>query len=132
MNLPKLTLVYGILLIVLGVVGYNLSDRVSVTALIPAFFGVLVCVLGVLARHETLRKHMMHVLSLLALVGFLGTVSGLAGLAESIGGGDVEQPMAAISRSIMAVLSLAYFGFCLRSFIKARAARKRDNLDLSA
>ena len=36
MNLPKITLLYGALLIPVGLGGYLLSDRESLTALIPA------------------------------------------------------------------------------------------------
>jgi hypothetical protein len=117
------TIIYALLLIVLGLGGYILTDFVSVTALIPAFFGVVFLVLAFLAKKESLRKHMMHVASLLGLLAFLGSVMGLKGLFLLLAGEDVERPEAAISRSIMALLSLAYCGLCLRSFIRARRSR---------
>jgi hypothetical protein len=121
----KITCLYAIALIVLGVGGYAVSDGASVTALIPAFFGVVFFVLASLARKEPLRKHMMHVASFLAVVAVVGTATGLGGLLTLLQGGDVERPLAAISRSVMALLSLVYFGFCIQSFVRARWARKK-------
>ena len=43
-----LTVGFGILFIILGLVGY-LPHRTSITALIPAFFGVAFVLLGLLA-----------------------------------------------------------------------------------
>lgn len=120
----KITFIYAIALIVLGVGGYVLSDRASTTALIPAFFGFVFFVLASFARTESMRKHIMHVASLLSVAAIAGTVTGIPGLFTLLGGGEVERPLATISRSAMAILSLIYFGFCLNSFIQARRARK--------
>ncbi|MHC4943797.1 MAG: hypothetical protein ACYTG7_12340 [Planctomycetota bacterium] len=116
----KATFVYALLLIVLGIGGYILTDFVSVTALIPAFFGVVFLILAFLARKESLRKHMMHAASFLALLGFLGTVWGFKGVYLLLAGEEVERAEAAMSRSMMALLSLAFFCLCMRSFIRAR------------
>ena len=46
------TIVFGMLLTLLGLVGYFLTGASSPTALIPAIFGVLLLVLGFLAHFE--------------------------------------------------------------------------------
>jgi hypothetical protein len=120
MNLPKITVVYAILLIILGLVGYFGFGRSSVTALIPAFFGVPVLAAGILALDEKKRRHAMHAASALGLLGFLGTVSGLVKFFTLLGGGEVARPAAVVSQTVMAVLSLIFFLLCLRSFIAAR------------
>jgi hypothetical protein len=123
--MSPVAIVFGVILIVVGVVGYVATDQVSWTALIPAFFGVVLLPLGLLARKENLRKHAMHLAAAVGLLGFLGSVSGLVGLATLLVGGEVERPAAAISRSIMAVTCAVFVGLCVKSFINARRARQR-------
>ncbi len=117
------TIGFGIVLIVLGVGGYFGTDRVSVTALIPAAFGLLLVVFGALARDEKRRKMAMHIAVTIGLLGFLGTVSGLLQLPTLLSGGGVARPGAVVSKSIMAALMAVYVGMCVKSFIDARRRR---------
>ena len=117
------TIGFGIVLIVLGVGGYFGSDRVSLTALIPAAFGLLLLIFGALARDEKRRKMAMHIAVTVGLLGFLGTVSGLFQLPTLLSGGEVARPGAVVSKSIMAVLMAIYVGMCVKSFIDARRRR---------
>jgi fluoride ion exporter CrcB/FEX len=121
--LANTTIGFGIILIVLGVGGYFGSDRVSLTALIPAAFGLLLVIFGALARDEKRRKMAMHIAVTVGLLGFLGTVSGLFQLPTLLSGGVVERPGAVVSKSIMAVLMAVYVGMCVKSFIDARRRR---------
>jgi hypothetical protein len=117
---------FGILLTVVGVVGYVLTERVSTTALIPTWFGIALLVLGVLAYKDSLRKHAMHLAALVGLVGFLGSAAmGLPKLATLLSGGEVERPAAVLSQSLMAVCCAVFVGLCVKSFIDARRARNR-------
>ena len=117
------TIGFGSVLVVLGVGGYFGSDRASVTALIPAAFGLLLAIFGALARDEKRRKMAMHIAVTIGLLGFLGTVSGLLQLPTLLSGGVVERPGAVVSKSIMAVLMAIYVGMCVKSFIDARRRR---------
>lgn len=121
--MPLLTIIYGTLLILVGVIGYFATGSASVTALIPAFIGLPVETLGVLARNEKYRKHAMHGAAGLALLATLGTVRALTKLPTLLGGGELERPAAVISQSIVAVLSITFLILCVRSFIAARRAR---------
>ena len=68
---------FGVLLSILGGVLFGTSnpDHRSITALIPAFFGIALILLGIVARNEKARKHAMHFAALLGLVGLLGGVA---------------------------------------------------------
>jgi len=119
-NLPVTTIVYGSLLIVLGVTGYFMSGMVSITALIPAFLGIIILVSGVLAQKESRRKLFMHIALVFGLLGFLGTVGALPSLITMIGGEEVTRPGAVIGKSVTALLSLVFLIIGLKSFIDAR------------
>lgn len=124
--MPKTTLLFGVSLVVLGLGAYLVTGRESVTALIPAFFGLPVIGLGVAALvKESLRKHAMHGGAGLALLGLLGTAKAVPNLLYllSVGSVHVERPAAVVVQSLMALLCVAYLYFSIRSFIEARRNR---------
>jgi len=121
--LANTTIGFGVVLILLGLGGYAGSGMLHPTALIPAAFGLLLVVFGVLARDDKRRKMAMHIAVVVGLLGFLGTVSGLASLPAVLSGGPVDRPMAVVAKSIMAVLMAVYVALCVRSFINARRSR---------
>ncbi|MDA1233208.1 MAG: hypothetical protein O3A53_00240 [Acidobacteria bacterium] len=120
--MAKLTIVVAGILILMGVIGYVASGMVSPTALIPAFIGAPIGILGVLALAESRRKHAMHGAVLLALIGFAGSVPGLLQVGALLAG-EAERPMAVAMQAVMAVLLAIYIALCVRSFIAARKAR---------
>ena len=122
--MPSLTIVFGVLMILLGVGGYFLTGRASMTAMIPAIPGVLFVLLGAMARNPRLRMHAMHGAALLAALGLVMMIPmGLIPLVKWAGGTPPARPAAVISRSIMAGLMLVFLVLCVRSFIAARRAR---------
>ena len=121
--MPSLTIALGAALVVLGLGGYLLTGAVSLTALIPAAFGLLFVVAGVLARDDRKRMHAMHGAVVIALLGFLGSFRGLLGLGKVFDGTAVR-PAAIVAQTIMAVLTLGYIVVAVRSFIQARKARR--------
>lgn len=120
----KLTLVFAVVFIFLGVGLYLGTGRESVTALIPAFIGLGMAVCAALARTERSTMHAMHVSVLLAILGFGGSVPGVIGTLKALGGAELERPAATYGRAAMAVLCLVYVALAVRSFIQARRARK--------
>jgi hypothetical protein len=118
------TIGFGGALILLGVAGYAATGAHSPTALIPAAVGLVLVVLGLLARRPRARMHAMHGAALVALVGFAGSVRGLGQALKMIEGEGVKRPAAAIAQSIMAILCLAFVALTIRSFVAARLARK--------
>lgn len=116
------TIAIGAALIILGLAGYFLTGQASITALIPAAFGLVLALAGVLARDERKRKHAMHAAVLIALLGFLGSARGLIQIGDLIAG-TAERPAAVIAQVIMAALTGIYVVLAVRSFIAARRAR---------
>ena len=112
----------GVALIVLGLAGYFLTGAASFTALIPALFGVIIALLGLVARDESKRKHAMHAAVVVALLGFLGSARGLMQLG-SVFDGTAARPAAIVSQTVMALLTLGYIVLAVRSFVRARRAR---------
>lgn len=116
----KITIIFAILLIVLGLGSYLLTGSQSITALIPTFFGIIILIFGILARNERWRKHCMHANIVLAALGLAGSFSGLPKVFTLITGGEVLRPAAAISQAMMALFCIVYLIMGLKSFIDAR------------
>jgi hypothetical protein len=111
------TRLVGLILAVLGIASYLGTGRTSVTALIPAFFGVAFLLLAYVGRSEAARKHAMHVAMVVALVGIGGTAYRLISATT-----DFTRP--ATLAQIATVLVLAWFlGKGIKSFRDARRAR---------
>jgi hypothetical protein len=121
------TVGFGILLILVGAVGFALSyqaDKPPYTALIPAGFGLVLAILGVLARKDSLRKHVMHAAAMVGLLGFIGAgAMGVPKLITMVSGGEVERRNAVIAQVTMAAICLLFVLLCVKSFIDARRRR---------
>ena len=114
------TIGLGIFLIVLCFVAFFVTGMQSVTALIPSFFGVILLILGIIARKESARKMALHIAMVIGLLGIIGTFSGLIDFFALISGGDVAFPAAVITKSIMALLLIFYLVSGIKTFIDAR------------
>ncbi|KYH25013.1 hypothetical protein HAPAU_29650 [Halalkalicoccus paucihalophilus] len=102
-----LGIVLGTALVALGVGAYVLSNFVSVTALIPAVFGVLIAVLGVVGYQRTDRQRLAaYGIGLLAVLGVLGSTRGIPDIIALLTGGAVESTIATISQGTMIVICL--------------------------
>lgn len=118
--MAKLTIKFGIVFILLGLISYFGISSESITALIPTFLGVPLLVLGWIGLSEKYRKYAMHGAAVLMLIGFAGTVSGLIKFFRMIGGETFERPSAITVQAIMAVLCLIFLVLAVKSFIDAR------------
>lgn len=123
--MANITVGFGGVLVLLGIVGYVSTGAQSPTALIPAAIGIVLVVMGLLARKPRLRMHAMHGAALAGLIGFAGSVGGLAPFVRMLAGETINRPAAAIARSLMAVLCLAFVALTVRSFVVARLARRK-------
>lgn len=125
--MAKVTLVFAALLIALGLAGFLDTGSQHPTALIPAGFGVLLGIFGLLAisPNEGRRKLFMHVNVTIGLLGFLGgAVEAVRGYAHAKAAGVEPDQIALAAKSTMAGLLLIYVIFCVRSFIAARRSGK--------
>ena len=122
--MKNLTFLCSALLIITGLVGYFAWEAIgaskqSVTALIPAFVGVLMLVGGLIA----LKKNMlgMHIAVTFSL---LGTLAGLGRLVPGLIKGTVDFSESAPKLVfVMTVICLFFTVMAVRSFIAARRAR---------
>lgn len=127
--MPSTAITFGILLILVGLGGFgyaalNLPPDTSITkvltALIPAVLGLILVILGSLAKSkENLRKHLMHGAVLVGLLGFLATVSSVLKL-STLFNGTAERPLAVVSQFLTAVICFVFVLLCVKSFIDAR------------
>jgi ABC-type transport system involved in cytochrome c biogenesis permease component len=109
------TLLFGALLIALGVFGYLGAEQTYWTALIPGVLGVALLVSGLLGLKQTFRKNAMHAAVLLALLGLVGTAHGLVGLVQL-----VLRDSRLVVESVTAVLCAVFIWLAVKSFIEAR------------
>ena len=126
--MAPLAIGFGVLLGLLGPVLYELSDLdpKPMTAFIPSAFGVVLILLGFLARNEKYRMHAMHGA---ALVGLLGVVMPLGRVIYASTQPTFQFGLAAGGSIAMAVLCAIFLGLCVKSFIDARVARKKKEAE---
>ncbi len=128
--MPVVSVVFGLLLVALGVwgrwggdlglwepLGFAPPEKLSGTALIPAYVGLALVILGLLALKESLLKHAMH---LAAMVGVLGLVAALGrllatGKVAGVGGASLVG---------MTLLCAIFVALCVNSFIQVRRRRR--------
>lgn len=123
--MPSTTIISGIFLILIGIAGYVFSiidEHTSLTALIPAAFGILLLLFGVVAAsNEGLRKHLMHAGMVVGILGFLIPTFRLISKIN-----DLNISLAVLSQALMAIVCLFYVILGIQSFINAR--RNRESL----
>ena len=110
----------AVALIVLGVAAYVGTGQVSVTALIPAFFGIVLAGLGALALKDRFRLASAYGGIALSVVGLLGSVPGIPKVIAQLGGSEVARPAASIAQSIMALALLVLVASLLKFVIQER------------
>src|SRR5207248_2370092 len=116
-----ISIIFGVLLIALGVGGYLGTGSEHATALIPAAFGLALLLLGFVALKDNLRKHAMH---LAAMVGLIGAVGGAVMLLlPVIKGKEIERPVAYGCQAALTVLCLVFVALCVNSFVQTRRRR---------
>lgn len=109
-HVSTLGIVLGIGLIAVGVGAYVLSEFESVTALIPAIFGVVIALLGVVGRQTTRERLAVYGIGLLALLGVLGSAQGISDLIALLTGEPVDSAIAPIAQSTTVVIGLVLLG----------------------
>ena len=117
------TIRFSVLLMIVGLIIFFLTGHTHPTSLSPFFFGVVLLVLGFLARSESEKQRMlvMHIAVTVALLGFIFPAVRVAmawAKAHAILMG-----MAIREELLMAVICFVLVMLCVRSFIAIRKAR---------
>ncbi|MEM7476539.1 MAG: hypothetical protein AAF483_16245 [Planctomycetota bacterium] len=116
MNAANVSLINALLLIILPLFGYFLSDNPSSTAFIPVGFGVVIA-----AMNPGIRKHNKVIAHIAVLITLLVFGALFAPLMSAFKRGDTA---AVIRVSLMLFSSLWAMMMFIKSFIDARKARK--------
>ena len=114
----RTAIISGFVLILWSTISYFISESKSFTAFIPAGFGLLIAISGLIGVKEAARKHAMHVAALVGLLGILG------GFGMGVRKVMSEPGLAAYSQLFLGVVCLIFLIVCVRSFIAARKARQ--------
>ena len=124
-TIEKISIFYGIFLIIWGVIISFLSNSNSFTSYIPSVLGIPILIFSFLSITFINKKKMfMHIVFLIGLVIFLG---GLDFLRTFINGNVFENYWADISKLMMMLTGLFFTIQCVRSFIHARKIRDLNN-----
>jgi hypothetical protein len=121
--MAKVTWVFAVLLVALGLAGFFGTGSVHYTALIPAWIGLALGACAILAMSPDVnrRKLFMHINATIGLVAFLGTA------AEIVRNMVFSNPLdttAAIAKLALLWLLFFYLVFCVVSFATARRSGK--------
>jgi hypothetical protein len=124
--MAKVTIIFGVLLIALGITGFVGTGNSHYTALIPCWIGLLLVALGLAAHTPDAKRRgvFMHVAVTLGLLSVLATFKG--GIVDYIlimRGQSFPYPAAVESKAAMCILMIIFVALCVRSFISARRAR---------
>jgi hypothetical protein len=128
--MAKTTLVFALLLVILGVVSYVGTGSQHPTALIPMWWGLALGIGGFLAisPSERRRKIFMHINVTVGLIGFIGAVVvAIQGYGSARSAGINPDYIALAAKLAMAVILVIYVNLCVRSFMAARRARKEQS-----
>ncbi len=121
--MPTTAIWFGRILILLGIIGYGyglMNGAASLTALIPAAFGLILMILGHLSQSkESLRKHLMHVAVLIGLIGFVVPLGRILSKVN-----DLQLSFAFLTQALMSLICLLFVALCVKSFVDARRLRE--------
>jgi hypothetical protein len=118
-SMPEVSIAVGLLFIIWGVGAY-LVNMSSITALIPAFAGAPIGIMGFLTlKMPERQKTFMHIAAMFGLICALG---GLRLIQLLIAGED--RMLIISSHAVLLVLGGIYTYFCVQSFIWVRKQRE--------
>ena len=120
MTVPQMAILNGAILSAWGMVAYFIqrADPPSVTAIIPAFFGLPMLLLGVASKSNPAnRHHYMHASMVLALVMALG---GARVIVDFSG----MSLLAIVSHLLLLLVGISFMIVGMRSFKHARIERE--------
>ncbi|MCS5529658.1 MAG: hypothetical protein NZ732_02825 [Candidatus Poseidoniales archaeon] len=120
MTIPRIAILNGTVLTIWGAISYFLqsADPPSITALIPAFLGAPMLVLGVFSERDGKnRHHYMHASMALALVMTLGGARIVTGYSDM-------STLAIISHLLLLQVGISFMIAGIKSFRHARELRE--------
>ena len=127
LTMEKLSIYYGIFLILWGVIVSFISGSGSMTSYIPSILGVPILIFSYLSiKFVSKKKMFMHIVVLFGLIIFLG---GLDFIRSLISGNAFGNFYADLSKIMMLITGLFFTYQCIKSFIHARKMRELGNAE---
>jgi hypothetical protein len=118
--MPKVSIIFGLLLIATGLIGHYLIASKSTSALIPVIPGGILLIMGVLAStYKHMSKHFMHTSAIISLLGSLILFMAIPKIPKLMSGSALR-PNAIIMQLVMGTLCLIFLITCIVSFRNAR------------
>tara|TARA_B100000700_G_scaffold238018_1_gene264409 strand:- start:102 stop:491 length:390 start_codon:yes stop_codon:yes gene_type:complete len=116
LTVEKISIFYGIFLIIFGIFISLLSNSNSLTSYIPTFFGIPIFTLGYIStRYPEKKKLFMHIIVLIGFIIFLGGLDFLRGYPNFF-----ENFWADISKLSLLISGLIFTYINIQSFIFIR------------
>ena len=125
LTMEKLSIYYGLFLILWGVIVSFISGSGSFTSYIPSILGAPILIFSYLSiKFISKKKMFMHIVVLFGFIIFLGGIDFIRSL---VSGNAFENLYADLSKIIMLITGLFFTYQCIRSFIHARKMRELSN-----
>ena len=125
LTMEKLSIYYGLFLILWGAIVSFISGSGSFTSYIPSILGAPILIFSYLSiKFISKKKMFMHIVVLFGLIIFLGGIDFVRSL---ISGNAFENVYADLSKIMMLVTGLFFTYQCIRSFTHARKMRELGN-----
>tara|TARA_B100000767_G_scaffold272634_1_gene300778 strand:- start:304 stop:723 length:420 start_codon:yes stop_codon:yes gene_type:complete len=123
LNSSKISMIYGILLVVFAIFVSAASGSRSVTSYIPAMLGIPILIFGLIALIvPSKQKLVMHINVMIGLVIFVG---GLSVFGSIVSGTLLTSNFwADVSKLFLGISGALYLIFCIKSFIFIRKQRE--------
>ena len=127
LTIEKLSIYYGLFLILWGVIVSFISGSGSMTSYIPSILGVPILIFSYLSiKFVSKKKMFMHIVVLFGLIIFLG---GLDFIRSLVTGNAFNNFYADLSKIMMLLTGLFFTYQCIKSFIHARKMRELGNTE---
>jgi hypothetical protein len=123
-NMEIISVLYGLFLLIWGIVISFISDSDSLTSFIPSFFGLPILFFGYLSiKFKEKKKLFMHIVVTIGLLVFLGGMDITRGILKN---NFFVNFYADLSKLMMLVTGLVFTILCVKSFIFARKNKQQS------
>lgn len=103
---PLTGMALGSILVVLGISAYVVTGFVSITALIPAVFGIFIATVGYLGQETDRVRLAIGGIAIFALLAILGSLRAVPDIFDLVTGGQVDSVTATVAQGVMIVVGI--------------------------
>ena len=125
LTIEKLSIFYGLFLVLWGVLISFISGSDSFTSYIPSILGLPILILSFFSiKFYSRKKLFMHIVVIIGLIIFLG---GLDFIRSLVIGNAFDNIWADISKLMMLITGLIFVYQCIKSFMHAKKVRELNS-----